>query len=44
MSIGLNHLTIAGNLTRDPETRAAGASTVTQFSLAINRKWKWQVL
>lgn len=38
---GFNHLTMVGNLTRDPqlsytETRTA----VCDFGLAVNRKWK----
>lgn len=36
----LNKVMLIGNLTRDPESRAAGKSTVVAFSLAVNRKWK----
>ena len=38
----LNRVMLMGNLTRDPELRAAGASQVCQFGLAINRTWKDQ--
>lgn len=31
---------LAGNLTRDPESREVGSSTVASFGLAINRKFK----
>jgi single-strand DNA-binding protein len=31
-----------GHLTRDPETRPAGSSTVCGFGLAVNRRWKGQ--
>lgn len=37
----LNEVTIAGNLTRDPEKKALPSGmTVTNFSVATNRKWK----
>ena len=37
----LNHLTITGNLTRDPELRYTPKGTaVCQFSVAVNRTWK----
>ncbi len=37
----LNHITIMGNLTRDPEMRAtAGGKFVTKFGLAVNKEWK----
>jgi single-strand DNA-binding protein len=32
-------VTVIGNLGTDPETREVGGSTVTNFSLASNRKW-----
>lgn len=32
-----NHLTIAGNLTRDPELNQAGEHVVARFTVAINR-------
>jgi len=37
-----NHITVAGNLTRDPEIRYVddGGKAGTKFSLAINRKAK----
>lgn len=35
----MNHLTIIGNVTRDPETRTTQAGkTVTTFTLAVNRR------
>lgn len=42
MSLSVNHVVIAGNLTRDPEVRAVGATGngVTVFSLAVNRRYK----
>lgn len=40
MSFSYNRVIIAGNLTRDPESRAAGQSTVANFGLAINRRFK----
>ena len=30
----INHVTMSGRLGRDPETRAAGSTTVTSFSMA----------
>lgn len=33
-----NEVRLCGNMTRDPETRQAGNSTVTKASIAINRK------
>lgn len=38
--MNFNKVILGGNLTRDPETRAAGSSTVCNFGLAINRKYK----
>ena len=36
-----NHVTLMGNLTRDPELRyTTGGTAVCDLSLAINRKWK----
>lgn len=36
----LNRVSLMGNLTRDPETRQIrNGSQVTEFALAINRKW-----
>ena len=41
MSISINHLTIAGNLTRDPVIRIlAGDRTVAAFGIAHNRRYK----
>lgn len=40
--MNLNSVMLAGNLTRDIETRQAGGSTVGKFGLAINRKYKTQ--
>lgn len=40
MSFNLNKVSIAGNLTRDPEAKAVGNSTITKFSIAVNRQWK----
>lgn len=39
----LNHITIMGRLTRDPELRrTAGGTAVTSFSLAVDRDYKGQ--
>lgn len=35
----MNTFNCIGNITRDPETRQAGRSSVTSFSIAHNRKW-----
>ena len=40
MPLFVNRVIIAGNLTRDPESRQAGGSTVASFALAINRRYK----
>lgn len=41
MSLNLNKVMIAGNLTRDPEVKfLANDKCVAQFGLAINRKFK----
>ena len=41
MSLQFNDVTISGNLTRDPETRhTKSGSTVTDFGMALNRKYK----
>lgn len=34
-----NKVVLLGNLTRDPETRAAGSGQVTTFSIAVNDTW-----
>ncbi len=40
-AMNLNHTTLAGNLTRDPELRSIGSErTVVQFTLANNRRYK----
>lgn len=36
----MNKAIICGNLGSDPESRSAGESTVTTFSVATSRKWK----
>lgn len=38
--MNLNSVNLVGNLTRDPESRQAGESTVCKFGLAVNRKGK----
>ena len=39
----LNHITIMGRLTRDPESRATGAgTTVANFSVAVERDFSGQ--
>ena len=39
--MNINHLTISGNLTRDPEMRTVGADkSVTSFTIASNSKYK----
>jgi len=41
MSLNLNRVTLAGNLTRDPEVRfLANQQAVANFGVAINRKFK----
>lgn len=43
MSLNLNRVTLAGNLTRDPEVRQVGADrAVANFGLAVNRRWRNQ--
>lgn len=40
MSLNLNNATIAGRLTKDPETKVLESGTsITSFSLATNRTW-----
>jgi len=36
----VNKVIIVGNLTRDPETRTAGSTTVTELGIATNRRFK----
>jgi single-strand DNA-binding protein len=41
MSLNYNRVTVAGNLTRDPEVKfLPGDKAVANFSIAINRKYK----
>ena len=41
MSLNLNHVTVAGRLTRDPQVKAlANDKVVADFGLAINRRFK----
>jgi len=40
MSVSVNRVIIAGNLTRDPELRQAGASQVANLGIAVNRRYK----
>ncbi len=42
MATDLNSISIIGRLTRDPETREAGQSTVTRFSIANNETYNKQ--
>ncbi len=43
MSLNLNHVVLAGHLTRDPELRQIGADrVVANTGIAINRRWKDQ--
>ena len=36
----MNKVIIMGRLTKDPETRQAGETTVTRFSVAVDRRFK----
>jgi single-strand DNA-binding protein len=36
----MNKVILVGRLTRDPETRQAGETTVTRFSIAVDRRFK----
>jgi single-strand DNA-binding protein len=41
MSLNLNHIVLAGHLTRDPELRQVNAERAcANFGLAVNRTWK----
>jgi len=40
--MSINRVTISGNLTRDPELREAGGSSVLAFSVAVNDRSKNQ--
>lgn len=37
--MNFNKVFLAGNLTRDPETRSVGGTEVCSFGLAVNRKY-----
>ena len=36
----MNKVLLLGRLTKDPETRQAGETTVTRFSIAVDRRYK----
>ena len=38
--MNFNKVFLGGNLTRNPEVRDAGQSTVCNFGVAVNRRWK----
>lgn len=38
----LNKVMLIGNLTKDPESRAAGQHTIASFAIAVNRRSKGQ--
>ena len=41
MALNLNHVVVAGRLTRDPQVKVlATERAVAEFGLAINRRWK----
>jgi single-strand DNA-binding protein len=40
MSLCINQVNFTGNLTRDPETRQVGSSSVTSMTLANTKKYK----
>jgi single-strand DNA-binding protein len=40
MSVAINRVLLAGNLTRDPQLRQVGQSAVANFGLAVNRRFK----
>ena len=41
MSLNLNHVVLAGNLTRDPELRQVTPErAVANFGIAVNRRWR----
>jgi single-strand DNA-binding protein len=41
VGFSVNHITVSGNLTRDPELRAVGAdNSICQFGLAHNKRYK----
>ncbi len=40
MSFALNSVSLAGNLTNDPEKKVFPGGEMTSFGIAINRTWK----
>ena len=36
----MNKVTLLGRLTKDPDTRQAGETTVTRFTIAVDRRYK----
>lgn len=36
----VNKIIVVGNLTRDPQSKQAGSSNVTEFGIAMNRKFQ----
>jgi single-strand DNA-binding protein len=41
MAMEINHITISGNVTRDPELRFTQAGrAVASFGVAVNRRWQ----
>lgn len=40
MASSMNSVNVIGNLTKDPETRPAGSTTVTQLRIAVNDRRK----
>lgn len=37
---GYNHVTLVGNLVKDPDKKEIGESSLTNFTLAVNRGYK----
>jgi single-strand DNA-binding protein len=35
-----NHVVLLGHMTRDPQTKQLGSTSVTEFGLAMNRRFK----
>lgn len=40
MAANINTVVVSGNLTRDPETRDVGQTTITNFGIAVNERTK----
>jgi single-strand DNA-binding protein len=38
--MSINRVVVSGNLTREPELRQAGSTTVLQFGIAVNERFK----